>query len=209
MGSPRSRGTAPTSKRAAIEASVMRATEALLADGAAYPDLPVEQIATRAGISRTAFYFYFRDKRELLMRMTEGVAEQLFAHAESWWDGTDDGDGAAELSEALAAIFAIYREHAPLLRAVVEAAAYDPPFAQAWRLLVARFVTTTRERIEREQAAGNVDPALPAAEVAFGLAWMTERSAYELLVQDTGFSDEALVQGLLAIWLGAVYGRPA
>ncbi|MGB2710862.1 MAG: helix-turn-helix domain-containing protein [Conexibacter sp.] len=206
---PLSRRTAAqTSKRAAVETSVMRATEALLADGASYPELSVEQIASRAGISRTAFYFYFRDKRELLMRLTEGVAEQLFQRAEDWWSGTDDGDGAAELADALASIFAIYRGHAPLLRAVVEAAAYDETTALAWRALVGRFVTATRERIEREQAAGNVNPALPAAEIAFGLAWMTERSAYELLVQDTDFSDDALVQGLLAIWLGAVYGRP-
>jgi hypothetical protein len=37
---------------------------------------------------------------------------------------------------------------------------------------------------------------------------MTERSAYELLVQEGDFEDAALVEALLAIWLGAVYGRP-
>lgn len=200
------RTEAQSTKRVAVEASVVEATEALLAEGASYAELSVEQIATRAGISRTAFYFYFRDKRELLMRLTEDVAAQLYGRAEGWWSG--DGDGAAELADALASIFAIYRAHAPLLRAVVEAAAYDETTAIAWRALVGRFVTTTRERIEREQAAGIVDASLPAAEIAFGLCWMTERSAYELLVQDGDFTDDGLVQGLLAIWLGAVYGRP-
>src|SRR3712207_7614489 len=57
-------------KRAAIEASVLEATEALLAEGASFAELNIERIATRAGISRTAFYFYFRDKRELLVRLT-------------------------------------------------------------------------------------------------------------------------------------------
>jgi AcrR family transcriptional regulator len=200
------RTEAQSSKRAAVEASVVRATEELLGEGESYPELSVEQIATRAGISRTAFYFYFRDKRDLLMRVTEGVAEQLWTRAEHWWSG--DGDGAAELTEALASVFAIYRRYAPLLRAVVEAAAYDETTAIAWRALVARFVTATQVRIEREQAAGIVDPALPAREVAFGLCWMTERSAYELLVQEDDFADQAVVEGLLAIWLGAVYGRP-
>jgi AcrR family transcriptional regulator len=203
---PLSRRTeAQTTKRAAVEASVVQATEALLAEGASFPELSVEQIATRAGISRTAFYFYFRDKRELLMRVTEGVAEQLYATAEQWWSG--DGDGAAELAEALGSIFAIYREHAPLLRAIVEAAAYDEATAIGWRALVGRFVDATRARIEREQATGNVDPALPARTIAFGLCWMTERSAYELLVQDGNLDDASVVEGLLAIWLGAVYGR--
>lgn len=206
---PLSRRTeAQSSKRAAVEASVIDATEQLLGEGASYPELSVEQIATRAGISRTAFYFYFRDKRELLMRLTEGVAEQLFATAEHWWEGDGDGDGAAELSEALGSVVGLYREHAPLLKAIVEAAAYDEQTAIAWRVLVGRFVTATRARIEREQAAGNVDADLPAQQVAFGLCWMTERAAYENLVQDGDVADAALVAGMLAIWLGAVYGRP-
>ncbi len=204
---PLSRRTAAhSSKRAAVEASVMQATEALLADGASYPELAVEQIATRAGISRTAFYFYFRDKRELLMRVTEGVAEQLYERAAHWWGG--EGEGAAELAEALGSVVGIYRRHAPLLRAIVEAAAYDETTAIAWRVLVRRFVDATRARIEREQAAGNVDAELPAETIAFGLCWMTERAAYEHLVQDGDVGDETLVDGLLAIWLGAVYGRP-
>jgi AcrR family transcriptional regulator len=200
------RTEAQSSKRLAVEASVVRATEELLAEGCSYPELSVEQIATRAGISRTAFYFYFRDKRELLMRVTEGVAEQLYGRAEGWWSG--DGDGAAELTDALSSVFTIYRQHAPLLRAIVEAAAYDETTAIAWRALVGRFVTATETRIAREKAAGIVDPALPAREVAFGLCWMTERSAYELLVQDGDLADAAVVEGLLAIWRGAVYGRP-
>jgi AcrR family transcriptional regulator len=106
---PLSRRTeAQSSKRAAVEASVVLATEQLLGEGASYPDLSVEQIATRAGISRTAFYFYFRDKRELLMRLTDGVAEQLYATAEHWWEGEgDDGDGAVEQSAALTSVVGI------------------------------------------------------------------------------------------------------
>jgi len=205
--SPLSRRTeAQSSKRAAVEASVMQATEALLDEGASFAELRVEQIATRAGISRTAFYFYFRDKRELLERVTEGVAEQLFARAEQWWQG--DGDGAGELAEALSGIVELYRRHASLLRAIVETAAYDELVARYWRAMVARFVDATRQRIEREQTAGNVDAALPAQAIAFGLCWMTERAAYENLVQDGDLADAGLIDGLLAIWLGAVYGRP-
>jgi AcrR family transcriptional regulator len=197
-----------SAKRATIEANVLRATDELLSEGASFAELPVEQIATRAGISRTAFYFYFRDKRELLRRLTEGVAEQLYARAERWWAGEEDGDGRAELTVALAGIVELYRRQAPLLRAVVEAAAYDEEVAVYWRALVARFVAASRARIEREQAAGEVDRALPAQAVAFGLCWMTERAAYEHFVQHGDLADAGLLDGLVAIWLGAVYGRP-
>ena len=65
-------------------------TEALLTEGASYADSTSSGSPPRAGISRTAFYFYFRDKRELLMRLTEEVNELLYAQADIWFSG--DGD---------------------------------------------------------------------------------------------------------------------
>src|SRR3981081_4687209 len=62
-----------TAKRAQVQAAVLQATEQLLAGGSSYADLNVERIATAAGISRTVFYFYFRDKRDLLMRLAGDV----------------------------------------------------------------------------------------------------------------------------------------
>jgi AcrR family transcriptional regulator len=200
------RPDSPLARRAAAEARVVEATQALLAEGASFGDLGIERIATRAGISRTAFYLHFPDKRALLMRATEGVAADLYHEAEQWWGG--ELDGAVELAEALGKIVDIYRLQASLLRAVVEAAASDVEVARYWRALVGRFVAATRARIEREQEAGNVDATLPAQGIAFGLCWMTERAAYENLVQDGDLEDGTLVAALLAIWLGAVYGGP-
>src|ERR1700712_1574020 len=100
---------APTAKRAAVQAAVLAATEALLSEGASYADLNIERIATRAGISRTAFYFYFSDKRELLVRLTGEVSDQLYQQADIWFSG--EGDPGAEIHSALASIAATYREH--------------------------------------------------------------------------------------------------
>ncbi len=198
------RTEAQASKRAAVERGVMEATEELLEEGASFGELGIERIATRAGISRTAFYFYFRDKRELLMRLTAGVAEELFVEAERWWSG--DGEGEAELRAAIAKVVGIYRRHPALLRAVVEAAAYDEEAARFWRALVGRFADSTQARIEREQAAGRADASVPAKATAFALAWMTERSAYERLVQAEAIDEQEFVDALLRIWLSAVYG---
>jgi AcrR family transcriptional regulator len=199
-----SRRPEPTSaKRAQIEARVLEATEALLAEGATYSELSIERIATRAGISRTAFYFYFHDRRELLMRLTEEVAELLYAEADTWWSG--EGDGPTELAQALRQVIALYRDHDVLLRAVVEAAAVDEAVAGFWRALVGRFVEASRRRIEAEQAAGRIDP-LPADEVAFALSWMTERTCYQRLVQGGDLDDDAFTAGLVRVWTGALYG---
>jgi TetR/AcrR family transcriptional regulator, ethionamide resistance regulator len=194
---------ATTPKRAAVQADVLRATEQLLAEGASWSDLGVERIATTAGISRTAFYFYFRDKRELLMRLTEDVTELLYQEADRWFSGEDEAE--PEIREALGNVAALYDEHMPLLRVIVEVSTYDEEVATFWRSLIGRFVEATRERIEAEQAAGHA-PAYPAHATAFGLVWMCERTLYELKVQDTPFAREEAIEALVRMWLRAVYG---
>src|SRR4051812_38875175 len=159
-------------KRAAIEAGVLEATEALLAEGLPFAELNIEKIATRAGISRTAFYFYFRDKRELLVRLTSEVNGELMAAADTWWSG--DGD----LRAALQRIAGLYDQHGALLRAVVEVSTYDEAVAEYWRSLLGRFVDATRKRIEAEQAAGRALDG-PAGAMAFAMVWMVERAFYE------------------------------
>ncbi len=195
----------PGGRRAVVEADVLAATERLLGEGASFAELGVERIATAAGISRTAFYFYFRDKRELLVRLTEEVVGLLYAEAERWWQG--EGDGRDELRAALPRILGLYGEHRAVLRAVVGMAAVDEAVASAWRALVGRFVAATRARIELEQAAGRVDPSLAAEPVAFALCWMTERTCYEHLERDGDLADEEMLRGLTAVWLNSVYGR--
>ena len=195
---------APTSaKRAAIQAAVLEATEALLSEGATFADLGIERIATRAGISRTAFYFYFKDKRELLVRLTEEVNALLFEQADIWFSG--EGDPEDELRTALTNIAALYDEHSVLLRALVEVATYDDEVALFWRSTLGRFVDATERRIEEERVAGRA-PVAQARATAFALTWMTERTLYQDLVQDSPVPKPDLVDALTGIWLRGVYG---
>ena len=194
----------PTDKRRAIEADVLQATEALLGEGQSYANLSIERIATRAGISRTAFYFYFADKRELLMRLAADVGQQLYDEAETWWSGS--GDGSAQLTEALAKIAALYRAHGPLVCAIVEVATYDPPVSVFWRELVGRFVDASAARIAGEQAAGRATAALDPTATAFALVWMTERSFHQMIVQEEPVPAAQLVAALARVWRATVYG---
>jgi AcrR family transcriptional regulator len=196
----------PSDKRRAIEADVLHATEALLGEGASYANLSIERIATRAGISRTAFYFYFADKRELLMRLAADVGQQLYDEAATWWSGS--GDGSAQLTEALGKIAALYRAHGPLVCAIVEVSTYDPPVGVFWRELVGRFVDASAARIAAEQAAGRAATALDPTATAFALVWMTERSFHQMVVQEEPVAAEQLVAALAAIWRATVYGAP-
>ena len=201
---PRSSTASSTPKRAAVQAAVLQATEQLLGEGASYADLNIERIATRAGISRTAFYFYFADKRELLMRLTEDVTEELYQQADIWYSGS--GDPEAEIREALVNIARLYEQHGPLLRAIVEVSTYDDEVAIFWRGLLGRFVDASRARIVSEQQAGRSSGIEPAA-TAFALCWMAERVLYQELVQDAPIPPQDLVEALVRIWMRTIYER--
>jgi AcrR family transcriptional regulator len=190
-----------TAKRAQVQAEVLRATEELLAGGSSYADLNVERIATAAGISRTAFYFYFRDKRDLLMRLAGDVTELLYAQADIWFSGDGD-DPEREIREALTRISELYAEHGVLIRAIVEVSTYEEDIATFWRGLLNRFVEATARRIELE---GQL-PEGRAEATAFALTWMVERTFYQQLVQEQPLPAEALIDAIVGIYRGTVYG---
>jgi AcrR family transcriptional regulator len=208
------RRTESPSRRAAVEAELMRAAEELLAEGHGYTELSIEQIAARAGISRSAFYFYFQDKRELLVRMVERVEELFHVQADGWWDAAGENAlaedvGRVELKRTLTAVLEIWREHAPLLMATVETAGYDREVSAFWRGLMQRFVEPTREFIARQQAAGRGADVPPQA-TAFALTWMTERVWYQHVLGSSGVSDEELIDALTGIiWTVVQRSAPA
>jgi AcrR family transcriptional regulator len=186
-----------------VQAAVLAATEELLAEGASFADLNIERIATRAGISRTAFYFYFRDKRELLLRLTEDVTDLLYQQAEIWWSG--DGDPETEIRQTFTNIGTVFMEHGVLLRAIVEVSTYDDELAGFWRGIVGRFAEASQGRIEREQAAGRALPG-PARDIALVITWMSERMLYEQLVQPDLIAPEDLVEALTTVCMRSIYG---
>ena len=174
------------------------ATEELLDGGASYAELSVEQIASRAGRPRTAFYLYFRDKRELLMRLTEDVAETLYEEADRWWSGTR---GREDLEAALADVVHTWGEHASVLRAIVEASTYDAEIAEFWRGVVGRFVEATERRLVTEGEKPG-----PAAAKAFVLCWMVIETCYQQLARGESLDDPVLRGALADILERSVYG---
>ena len=194
---------ATTPKHAAVQADVMRAAEELLAAGANWNDLGIERIALRAGISRTAFYFYFADKRDLLLRLIEQVSAEVYAESDRWFDRESEPE--QQVRETLHNIARMYREHDPLLRVIVEVATYDEQMAAHWRGLLERFIDAARERIEREQQAGLIGP-MPADAVAFALVYMFERVHYQHQVQHR-FTDDEIIEALTGLFVRGVYGK--
>jgi TetR/AcrR family transcriptional regulator, ethionamide resistance regulator len=191
-------------RREDVRARLVRAMVEL-ADGASFSDLTVDEVARRAGISRSAFYFYFQDKHDLLTAAAEEVVEDLYREADRWWHG--EGDPEARVREALTGVATLYQRHGRLLGIAVEVSTYDPEVGALWRALVERFVEATVEHVREEQAAGRVGPLDPRA-TAEPLVWMSERCLWLFLASGER-SAASVVDQLAPVWIAAIYGsRP-
>jgi AcrR family transcriptional regulator len=190
-------------RRAATTEQILAATDELLAEGEGFAGLSVEQITERAGISRTAFYDYFDDKRELLTKLIARADLPLF-------DEPEDRAGRPPEPEAIEAQIAAslkwVRQNTELFRAAVEATSYDEVVRAFWReRLVDPFIEATERRIKRQQTAGEALPINPraAAEV---IVVMVIETLYYHLSHDTGISDKRLSETLTTVVIRAIYG---
>jgi AcrR family transcriptional regulator len=146
------REQARDARRSAVRARIVEATEALVRDGATYADLSVETIACRAGISRTTFYDYFTDKRELLLVMARDAQRDAELQIAEWRPKAGHDASRAELRAFITAYVNAYRH--PAVRAVAEAAAYDDEVHAAWRQNQEIHIARVVRVLEAERDAG-------------------------------------------------------
>jgi TetR/AcrR family transcriptional regulator, ethionamide resistance regulator len=195
--------TQPASRRRTreeIQAAVRTALVELLAERP-FKDVTIDELARRADLSRTAFYFYYPDKNEVLKEAAVTAAAEIYAEADRWWHGS--GPPEQLIREALEGIANVYCDHGDMLRAAVEVTTYDTEFRAFYRALIRRFVDATAEHLRRELDAGRAR-RLDADLVAESLVWMAERCAYTFFLIEGRPVDEA-IKPLTAIWVHAVY----
>jgi len=189
------------SRRETVRAALSRALLELVEE-TPFKDISVDEIAAAAGIKRSAFYFYFRDKQELLVAAASETAEALYAEADRWWHG--QGPPERRLEEALRGMATLYERHAGLLRAATEVSTYDDEVRVFWRDVIERFIEATATHLEREQEAARVPRTLDARATAESLVWMAERCCYVYLARRDRTAGE-LVESLSATWAAALY----
>ena len=182
------------------EREILEAAESFLRERP-FRELSVDEVMARTTMSRPSFYVYFRDRHHLLVKLVEGIGGELFEGASLWLEGD------SEPRESLAAVAEVYVRHGLVLGAIADAAGHDPDVESTYRALIERFVEATAERIERDVAAGLVEP-LDARETARALVWMSERYLKETLGRLPQAPLATVNETLPEIWERVLY-RPA
>ena len=130
-------------------------------------ELTIDEVMAATGLSRPAFYVYFRDRHDLVLRMIAEIGSELFEMADKWLKGGD-------LRAGVEGVVAVYTKHGPVLRAISDAAVDDPDVEAAYHGLVQRFIDATADHIRAEQRGGRAE-GMTARRTAAALVWMNER----------------------------------
>ena len=210
-GSPRPHGrrSAGGSDPTDLREAILAATAELLADRQ-FGDLAVGDILAAAGVSRGSFYFYFDSKHDVLAELVRRAVAAGHAAAEPWLAGSAfpgaPADPAAALRTGITAGAQLWRQSAPVLRAIVENWRTDPRLEALWTEQMQTFTDATVAQINadpraRQRLAGQDIPALAGA-----LTWLGERLYYLAATGAPPFDDQdTLVATLLHIWMTALY----
>jgi AcrR family transcriptional regulator len=193
-------------RRAEIEQQLLAATERLMADGFAFTELSVDRLASTAGISRATFYIYFEDKRQLLLKLTRQVFDELSRAARLWWDVSERRDPDAA-RRAIREIIAAYRRHQAVITAANELASYDSVVAETYRNILGGIGADGAVALDRAIAAGVAAP-VRSLETATALTWMVERTCHQLVRYAPPHLDDQIAEALTEIVWRTWYLEP-
>src|SRR5262249_19102339 len=178
-------------RREAIGNRLFVIVERLLAEGAVFSEISVEQLITEADIARSTFYVYFEDKGALMVELMERVTKAVGDAADDWFQLPPTATR-ADLRNALARLAAAYRQHGRMMSAVIEAAAYDPRVQEEYAAVMARRCEDMNRSFIPQQRNGSIRRDIDLAAVTPWLAWMFERGLNQLVGHGGAMTKSAL-----------------
>jgi TetR/AcrR family transcriptional regulator, ethionamide resistance regulator len=193
-------------RRNGVTRDVIDATVRCLSAGESVTNLGIQRICEEAGVARSAFYKNFADKTDLLRRVVADATADLFDTACAWAAGTG---GRESMFTAHWNTVRVWREHAPLLRAYFEAAAYQPDLAAIWDDRMKTVVTVMKERISNGQRDGSVPDDLDAQTVAEFIVYGFERLTAQHIAAAPASADKAFARSISEVGWRLIYGSAA
>jgi TetR/AcrR family transcriptional regulator, ethionamide resistance regulator len=183
------------------EREILEAAEQLLRERP-FRDITVDEVMSRTGLKRPAFYVHFRDRHDLALRVVQHIGRELFEMSDRWFEGDDPPNDARAALEGLAAV---YLDHGPVLRALADAAGADEQVELAYRGLVEDFIAATARHIREEQARGRIGDIGDVDELSRALIWLEERYLSEALGRTPQADPQTVVEVLYRIWVSTLY----
>src|SRR4051812_37849903 len=121
-------------------------------------DIGISDVTEAAGVTRSGFYFYFSSKAAAVAALLEDFRDQMERAGAAWYDAADTTPH-ERVTATVHASATLWRSHAPLLVAMLDAASSDPEAREIWASWSAGFVERIGTRIRQDRKAGLIRTA--------------------------------------------------
>ena len=163
----------------------------------------IADISRRAGVTRSAFYFYFENKASAVAALMEEMYDESSAAADQLRAG---GTPAENIDAMVRALFSTWDKHEHLFRASLDARATSATVRELWDSDRESFVPVVASMIEAERGTGAAPAGVDATALASVLLELNDRML-ERLALGGPLGREQLVEAVVAIWLHTIYGE--
>lgn len=182
------------------EARILEATRALLGERSA-GDLTVDAIAKAAGVTRTAFYFYFPTKHAVVAALLAELWDD-FGASHGWF--ASSGPDRAGLREQHRIVAEVWQRHKEILVCARGSVEYEPVLEWADRLHE-RFVAGVAGKIDRDRDAGLAPDGVPAEALA-AMVWDVRDARFRAMTELPEAERERALDELTEVVLRMLYG---
>lgn len=185
--------------------ALLAALEAHLREHA-LDEINVADISRSAGVTRSAFYFYFDNK----------AAAVAALHDEMYAEGVDavellvgDGPMRERIPTAIRAIVQGWTQHVQLYRAILDARATSADVRDQWDAHQSTYADLVAGLIDSERAAGAAPAGPPARALATVLLDLNEQALARLVHSPAGFDLDTHCEAVVHVWITSIYGSVA
>ncbi len=163
----------------------------------------IADISRRAGVTRSAFYFYFENKASAVAALMEEMYDESLLAADQL---RADGSPAENIDAMVRGLFSAWDKHEHLFRASLDARATSATVRELWDDDRESFVPVIASMIEAERAAGAAPAGTDATALASVLLELNDRML-ERLALGGALEREQLVEAVVSVWLHTIYGE--
>ena len=191
----------PPSKSALTRSRILDAGHEFL-ETRPFREMSVGALMKDTGVSRPAFYQYFKDVHELMEALLEEVKVGIIEGAQAWF--ANEGDPLVELQKSLAALVEVGVAHGNILKAVADAAPGDERLEHAWNTFLASFDDVVAAQIAHHQSQG-FTPIFEPLPVAYALNRMDAGVLIHAFGTDSKADKAEILRAITQIWISTLY----
>ncbi|MCF8607563.1 TetR/AcrR family transcriptional regulator [Gordonia sp. HY442] len=167
----------------------------------------IDDLAKRAGLSRSSFYFYFESKWQVLSALLSSVTADVFTASAMMFERPPGITPVAAIEHAVSEVIEVWERHGHVLREVGDAAAAEPELQAQWDKILGNFIDAAAAAIDRDRAAGVAIEGPPARSLAAALMWMGERNLGLMSMRSANaIRTDEMAETVATIWLRTVFG---